>query len=82
MIEQVGQGSFPAPFLVPFVCWLTIIFFSIGLFTSSNTTVIVILFVCAQSAASAIFLILEVDERPGSALPPSMRSRRIRSIMS
>jgi hypothetical protein len=62
LIQQSGQTSVPVPFLVLLVCWLTIIFFSFGLFTSPNTTVIVILLVCAMSAASALFLILELDQ--------------------
>jgi hypothetical protein len=62
IIQQSGQTSVPVPFLVLLVCWLTIIFFSFGLFTSPNTTVIVILLVCAMSAASALFLILELDQ--------------------
>ena len=62
MYEQVGQRSIPTPFLVLLICWLTIIFFSIGLFTSPNSTVIVILFICALSAASSLFLILELDQ--------------------
>ena len=62
LYEQVGQSSIPTPFLVLLVCWLTVIFFSIGLFTSPNTTVIVILFICAFSAASALYLILELDQ--------------------
>ena len=65
LIEQVGQSSFPIPFLVLLVCWLTIIFFSFGLFSSPNTTVIAVLFVCALSAASSLFLILELDQPYG-----------------
>jgi len=68
MFEQIGQSSIPTPFLVLLVCWLTIIFFSIGLFTSPNTTVIAILFVCALSAASALFLILELDQAFGGLI--------------
>jgi hypothetical protein len=65
MYEQVGQSSIPTPFLVLLGCWLTLIFFSIGLFASPNATVIAILFICALSAASAIFLILELDQAFG-----------------
>ena len=62
MYEQIGQISIPTPFLVLLICWLAIIFFGIGLLTSPNATVISILFVCALSAASSIFLILELDQ--------------------
>jgi hypothetical protein len=68
MYEQVGQRSIPTSFLVLLVFWLTIIFFSIGLFASPNTTVISILFVCAVSAASALFLILELDQPFGGLI--------------
>ena len=68
MYVQVGQRSIPTPFLVLLVCWLTIIFFSIGLFTSPNATVIAILFICALSAASALFLILELDQAFGGVI--------------
>lgn len=63
--QQAGQTSVPMPFLVLLVFWLTIIFFSFGLFTSPNTTVIIILLVCALSATSALYLILELDQPYG-----------------
>jgi hypothetical protein len=53
------------PFLVVLVCWLTFIFFSFGLFTTPNTTVIVVLLICALSAASALNLMLELDQPYG-----------------
>jgi len=62
LVEQVGQGSIPAPFLVVLVCWLTIIFASFGLFSPRNETVIFVMFICALSAAAALFLILELDQ--------------------
>ena len=62
LIEQVGQRSFPMPLFVLLVFWLTIIFFNFGLFTSRNTTVIIVLFVCVSTAASSLFLILELDQ--------------------
>jgi hypothetical protein len=50
------------PFLVVLVFWLSMIFASFGLFAPVNSTVIVVLFVCALSVAGAIFLILELDQ--------------------
>lgn len=41
--------------------WLAITFASFGLFARPNTLVITILFVCALSIASAVFLVLEMD---------------------
>jgi len=61
LIEQLGQRSVPMPFLVMLVFWLTIIFASFGLFSPRNATVIIVLLVCALSAAGSLFLILEMD---------------------
>jgi hypothetical protein len=49
------------PLLVIVVFWLTVIFVSFGLYAPPNAVVHVALLVCALSAASAIFLILEMD---------------------
>jgi hypothetical protein len=61
LIEQAVQRSIPMPFLVMLISWLAIIFASFGLVSPRNLTVIVILFVCALSAAGAFFLIMELD---------------------
>lgn len=53
--------SVPLPFLVILVFWLTFTFVSFGLFAPRNETVRVVLFVCALSIGSAVFLILELD---------------------
>ncbi|HEY6401441.1 MAG TPA: hypothetical protein VI479_08525 [Blastocatellia bacterium] len=50
-----------APFLVALVFWLTITFMSFGLFAPRNATVIAVIFLCALSVSSVIFLILEMD---------------------
>jgi hypothetical protein len=68
LIEQVGQSSIPVPFLVVLLCWLTIIFVSFGLFSPWNGTVITIMFVCAISAAAAVYLILELDQPYGGLI--------------
>ena len=60
LIEQLGQRSLPV-FFVMLVFWLTVIFASVGLFSPSNATVIIVLLVCALSAAGSLFLILELD---------------------
>jgi hypothetical protein len=49
------------PFLVALVCWLTITFMSFGLFAPRNATVIAVMFLCALSVSSVIFLVLEMD---------------------
>lgn len=68
LIQQVGQRSFPMPLLALLVAWLTVIFFNFGLFTSPNTTVIVVLFVCVLVAASSLLLILELDQPFGGLI--------------
>jgi hypothetical protein len=57
-----GTGApIPVPFLAILVFWLTITFASFGLFASRNATVVTVLFVCALSVGSAVFLVLEMD---------------------
>jgi hypothetical protein len=53
--------AIPVPLLVILVCWLTLIFSTFGLLAPRNTTVIVVLLVCALSATGAILLILEMN---------------------
>jgi Protein of unknown function (DUF4239) len=54
------DSAIPMPFLAVLVFWLAVIFVSFGLFARPNPTIVSALFVCALSAASAIFLILEL----------------------
>jgi len=65
------ETSVPAPFLVILLFWLTIIFASFGLFAPRNATVLVVLFVCALSVSSAVFLVLEMDAPFGGLLKVS-----------
>jgi len=61
-IMSAGGGtSVPLPFLVILLFWLTITFTSFGLLAPRNATVLAVLFVCALSVGSAVFLILEMD---------------------
>lgn len=53
--------SVPMPFLVTLLFWLTITFMSFGLFAPRHATVIAVLFFCALSVGSAVFLILEMS---------------------
>lgn len=59
MFEQQGL-SISKPLLVILVFWLTLNFFSFGLFAPRNATVITTLCLCALAVAGAIFLILEL----------------------
>jgi hypothetical protein len=49
------------------VFWLAVIFFSFGLFAPRHGTIYALIFACALSVSSAIFLILELD-RPFEGL--------------
>ncbi len=55
-------GSIQVPFLMVIVFWLTIIFVSFGLFAPRNAMVVAVLFVCALSVSTAIFLLVEMDQ--------------------
>jgi hypothetical protein len=55
------DSPIPMPFLAVLVLWQAIIFASFGLFSNPNAVVVAALLVIAASAASAIFLILELS---------------------
>ena len=60
VVSGVGT-SVPRPFLSVLIFWLTIIFGCFGMFAPRNTTVVVVLLICALSVGGAMFLILEMD---------------------
>ncbi len=68
LFQQVEHSSLPTPFFVIVVAWLVIIFLSLGLFTPRNVTVIVILILCALSAAGSLYLIQELDHPFGGLI--------------
>ena len=68
LFQQIGLSSLSMPFLVILVFWLVVIFFSFGLSASRNTTVIVVLLICALSAAGSLFLIQELDQPYGGII--------------
>jgi hypothetical protein len=76
MFQQRGQSSLRMPFLVMLVSWLVIIFFSFGLFSPRNATVILTLLVCALSAAGALYLIQELDRPIGGLIQISSAPMR------
>jgi len=61
MFAQSG-GSISGPLLAVVLCWLSILFFSFGLFAPPNSTALSSLLVSALSVSGAIFLILELDQ--------------------
>jgi hypothetical protein len=60
VIASTG-ASVPLPFLVVLLFWLTTTFASFGLFAPRNGMVVTVLFICALSVSSALFLVLEMD---------------------
>jgi len=62
LLQQVGRTSLPKPFLVILIFWLTMIFVSFGMFSTTNATVIIAFIICALSLAGSLFLIVELDQ--------------------
>jgi hypothetical protein len=60
IIEQ-AQITLPMTFLVILIFWLTVLFISSGLFSPYNSTVIIVLLVCAMSVSSAIYLVEDMS---------------------
>jgi hypothetical protein len=56
------DSTIPSPFIAIMVFWLMLIFFSYGLFTPRNATVLAVLALCAVSLASSVYLVLEMDD--------------------
>jgi hypothetical protein len=56
-----SEASIPLPFVSVLVFWLTITFTSFGVFAPRNGTVLAVLFVCAMSVSSALFLVFELE---------------------
>jgi hypothetical protein len=62
LLIEHGRSTIPRSLLVVLAFWLIVIFANLGLFAPPNGTVYTIIFVCAVSVATAIFLILEMDQ--------------------
>ena len=60
-LSVAAEKSVSVTFFLILVFWLTITFASFGLFAPRNATVLAVLFVCALSVGSALFLVLEMD---------------------
>ena len=60
LIEQDVLGI-PVPVLLVVLFWLCMLFMSFGLFSPSNATVAVALFLCALAAAAAVQTILDLS---------------------
>lgn len=62
LLYAQSSAFVPGPFLVVLVFWLIVIFFSFALPAPPNSTILVVLVICALSASAAIFLILELSD--------------------
>lgn len=62
MLFERSHAGLPMPLLAILIAWLVMIFVSFSLFTPLNPTSMVALVFIALSAASAIFLILEMGQ--------------------
>lgn len=71
LTEQREHSSLPMPVFVLLVFWLVIIFFTFGLVSPPNATVITVLLVCSLSAAAALYMILELDRPYGGFIEVS-----------
>ena len=76
LTEQREQSSLPMPFFVMLVFWLVIIFFSFGMVSPPNATVITVLLVCSLSASGALYMILELDRPYGGLIEISSEPLR------
>ena len=61
-LAQGADSSIPMPFLVVLMSWLVILFVGFGLLARRNATVIVVILACALSIATALFLIIDLDQ--------------------
>ena len=57
-----ASSSIPIPFLMVLVFWLTALFAGFGLFASRHLVAATALCVCALTASTAVFLILDMDQ--------------------
>ena len=57
---EAEQTSMSIPLLLVLVSWLVVIFVCFGFFSPPNTTVIVMLLICALAVSAAIFIIMEM----------------------
>jgi len=60
-IEQ-AQNGVPLPFIIVLVFWLSMLYMAFGLLAPHNTTVITAVFVGALAPATAMFLVIEMNQ--------------------
>jgi hypothetical protein len=62
VLRGLRENAIPTPFLLLLIFWLTVIFASFSLFAEPTPVVMGCLFVCALSAASAIYLVVGMSQ--------------------
>lgn len=68
LLYSQRSNSIPEVFLILLVAWLSITFFSYGLFAPRHATSFAVLFLGALVVSSAVFLILELDHAFGGLI--------------
>src|SRR5262249_44571191 len=61
-------NAISTPFITVLVLWLAFIFATFSIYAGANLLTVVVLFLCALAASSAIFLILDLDRPFGGLL--------------
>ena len=61
-LTQQNDQSLPVAILVVLLFWFFVLFASLGTFWARNITVVVVLFMCALSVATALFLIVDLSQ--------------------
>jgi hypothetical protein len=68
----VQEGSeIPSAFINVLLFWLTVLFIHFGIFAQRNALAIMMIFVCALSLASAIYVIMDFNEPAGGFISVS-----------
>jgi hypothetical protein len=68
LLLAMMSHSIPRLLLIIVICWLVVIFASFGLLTPPNLTTTLALIAAAVSVASAVFLIMELDQPMGGVI--------------
>ncbi|MDM9624855.1 DUF4239 domain-containing protein [Rhizobium sp. S152] len=77
LVLESGNEGLPTAFLVVLTFWLTVIFYTFGLLSPHNATVISIITVCALSVGGAIFIVNDMAHPYGGLIYVSDEPLRI-----
>ncbi len=73
-LAQPNDDSLPMAFLIVLLFWFFVLFASLSAFWARNVTVVVVLLMCSLSVASAIFLIVDLNQPFEGVIQVSSRS--------